>query len=106
MWRDKFLFYFVCFDIFCFSPDNAIADYLFANCKKETLEDLCNVMESGIITQECPINDIFLLLYKMVDNKKFNNLIENITQMCLSTYNNDKNKIVILKIIIILKIIC
>ena len=69
-----------------------MSDYIFNNCKKETLLDLCNVIENGLKSQECSFSDVFLFLFQKFNNKKFNETIESICKKCLSVKNKDDIK--------------
>ena len=63
------------------------AKYLFKKCKKETLEDLANVINNGLLNYECGFNDSLLLLSKMINKNEFSKCLQTVTDECLS---NDK----------------
>ena len=67
-----------------FNKDFKCAQYLFNNCKKETVNDLANVINNGLTKQECGFNDSLLILSKMVDSNKFINTLANVTDECLT----------------------
>ena len=67
----------------------SMCNYISKHCKKETLSDLCNVIENGLIKQECSFSDVFLFLFSKHNNKKFHKTILNITNKCLNNENNN-----------------
>ena len=63
--------------------DTTIAKFLFDKCKKETLEDLNNVINESLSNQSCGFNDSLLILSNMIDNKRLIKNLQNITNECL-----------------------
>ena len=70
----------------------AMCEYLYNNCKKETLSDLCLQVENGLTKQECLFSDVFLFLFQKFDQDKFNETIESVTKHCLNSKNKDDIK--------------
>ena len=70
----------------------AICNYIYANCKKETLNDLCLQIEKGLNKQECMFSDAFLFLFQKHKGNKFNQTISKISSECLSDKNGSIKK--------------
>ena len=83
-----------------YRKDYHTAKYIFNKCKKETLTDLCNVINNGLKTKECGFDDSLLFLSKMVNSEKFTSNLKETTKECLcdqyktvKTYNFFKNNL-------------
>ena len=72
-----------------FRKDYFNAMYLKTQCKKETLNDLNNIIINALNKQECGFNDSLLILSKLIDSERFLKTMENVTQECLT--NDKKN---------------
>ena len=75
-----------------FNKDYKNARYLFEKCQKSTLKDLSNVVNNGLLKQECGFNDTLLILSKMVDNDSFVKNMSNVTRECLSNEKKTVSK--------------
>ena len=60
------------------------SNYLFLNLKKSSLVDISNVVNNGLLKQECGFDDNLLFLSKLINNDKFNQTIANVTKECMS----------------------
>lgn len=70
----------------------AICNYIFNNCRKDTLHDLCAQIEKGLTKQECSFNDSLLFLFQRYDDKKFMSTLSSITNECLTMENANNIK--------------
>ena len=65
------------------------AHYLYENCSKNTLNELSNVINNGILKQECHFDDSLLFLSKLIDCDSLVKNLEQTTSNCLT--KNKKN---------------
>ena len=75
-----------------FSKDDKIARYLLQNCDKSSLANICNVINNGLLTQECGFNDSLLFLAHKFDNKQFTNTMKQCARICLCEDKANKNE--------------
>lgn len=73
-----------------FKKDKFVANCLLSKLKKESLMDIKNVVNNGVVNQECAFNDSLLYLSRLVNNMEFNKIMEDVTDECL---NSDKKTV-------------
>lgn len=80
--------------------DDAVANYLFTNLNESTKNNIANIINHGLLTQQCGFNDCLLLLSKKINEKDFIATLRNVTNNCLSSktktvksYNFFKNNL-------------